>query len=75
MVHALDDADKMCPKCGGDLKEMPGQFEEREEIDVVTRRFVIKHHKRQKYRCACGASIETAEGAVPRRFAKADATR
>jgi transposase len=41
---------------------MAGQFEEADEIDVVERSFRIVRHKRQKYRCRCGAGIETALG-------------
>jgi transposase len=60
--HALDEADRMCPSCGGALAEMQGQFEESEEIDVVQRQFVVVKHKRKKYRCACGGCVETALG-------------
>jgi transposase len=63
-VHLLDEADKACPKCGGELKAWAGQFEESEEIDVVERQFVLKKHKRTKYRCSCGECIETALGPV-----------
>lgn len=59
--HELDEADRSaCAQCGGMLKRWEGQFEESEEIDVIERRFVIKKHKRQKYRCTCNACIETA---------------
>lgn len=61
-VHELDEADRACPACGGPLAEMAGQYEESEEIDVVERRFVLKKHKRKKYRCACGGCVETALG-------------
>lgn len=64
-IHRLDEPDKACPKCGGELKEWVGQFEESEEIDIIPRRYVIRHHKRQKYRCACQACVETALG-VPK---------
>ena len=60
--HDLDDADKTCPQCGGGLEEMAGQFEEHDEVDVIPARFVIKRHRRKKYRCRCGACIETALG-------------
>ena len=60
-VHTLDAADETCPKCGAQLQEFAGQFEEADEVDVVERRFVLVKHKRQKYRCDCGC-IETAEG-------------
>jgi transposase len=58
--HDLDDADKTCTACGGSLEPMIGQFEESEEVDVLERRFVLRKHKRKKYRCRCGACIETA---------------
>jgi len=66
VFHDLDDADKTCPACGGDLEEWEGQFEESDEVDVTERRYVIKHHKRKKYRCRCGSCIETAP--APRRL-------
>jgi transposase len=62
VVHQLEEADKQCPQCGGALSEMKGCFEESEEVDVVERRFVLKRHRRQKYRCGCGGCVETALG-------------
>ncbi len=62
--YELDEADKVCPKCGGSLEEMEGQLETSEEIDVIERKFVIKVHKRKKYRCRCQSCIETAPGPV-----------
>ncbi len=61
VVHELDEPDQACRSCGGDLEPMAGQFEEAEEIDVVERSFRIVRHKRQKYRCRCGAE----SGGVP----------
>jgi transposase len=60
--HKLDAADEQCPACGGELQPWEGQFEESEQIDVIERRFVLKKHKRQKYRCTCCAHIDTALG-------------
>ena len=62
VVHKSEPVDRMCTSCGGHLDEWEGQFEESEEIDVIERRFVIKKHKRQKYRCRCNACIDTAPG-------------
>lgn len=59
VVHELDEADKICPSCGGGLAEWTGQFEEADEIHPVVRTFVVRRHKRKKYRCPCGV-IETA---------------
>lgn len=61
-IHRLDEADKKCPSCGGELTEWEGQFEESEEVDVLARTFVLLKHKRQKYRCRCGGCVETALG-------------
>jgi len=62
VVHQLDEADRVCPACGGTLREMPGQTEDAEEITVVERQFVVITHKRTKYRCACNGCVETAPG-------------
>ena len=62
VVHEWAEADHACPQCGGTLKEMTGQTEDAEEIDVVERRFVIVTHQRKKYRCACNGCIDTAPG-------------
>jgi len=62
-VHTLDGPDRICPKCGGDLEEMAGQYEEADEVDVVRRSFQIVRHKRQKYTCRCGECVDTALGA------------
>ncbi len=61
-IHVLDEPDRMCPKCGGELAEWAGHFEDAEEIDVVERSFRIVRHRRQKYTCGCGECIETALG-------------
>jgi transposase len=58
----LDEADKKCPACGGELFEWKDQFEESEEIDVVAPTYVVLKHKRKKYRCKCGGCVETALG-------------
>ncbi len=62
VIHRLDAADTICPQCGGELREWTGQFETAEEVDVVERSFRLVRHKRQKYRCRCGACIDTALG-------------
>ncbi len=61
-VHLLDEADKVCGSCGGRLEMWGGQSEDSEEVDVIDVKYVLKKHRRQKYRCRCGACIETATG-------------
>lgn len=58
-VHELDEADRICPQCGGALEPWLGQYEEAEEIDVLEQQYLRVKNRRQKYRCACGC-IETA---------------
>ncbi len=62
VIHELDEADHVCPRCGGQLVEMAGQTEDSEEVTVVERRFVILKHQRKKYRCACNGCVDTAPG-------------
>ncbi len=54
------ECDLVCPACDGKLEEMPGQYEEADEITVVRRHFRIQRHKRQKYRCRCNGAVVTA---------------
>jgi transposase len=58
----LDDPDKTCPSCGGELRVMVGQFEESEMIDVVEVSYRLVKVKQQKYVCRCGGCVETAIG-------------
>jgi len=61
--HHLEEADRVCPKCGGTLEPWTGQQEETEEVDVIERRFVIRVHRKHKYRCCdCRDHVETALG-------------
>lgn len=59
-VHELEESVRCCPECDGLLQPMKEQYEESEEIEVIERRFVLVKHRRQKYRCACNAHVETA---------------
>jgi len=59
---SLDDADRTCPSCGGELSEMPGQFETTEMIDVVEVSYQVIRAKQKKYVCRCGGCVETAPG-------------
>jgi transposase len=61
-VFTLDDPDRACPSCGGELRPMTGQFEESELIDVVEVRYELVKVKQQKYVCRCGGCVETALG-------------
>ena len=58
----LDDADKVCPACGGELHELPGEFESSEMVDVIEVAYRLVLVKRRKYVCDCGACVETAPG-------------
>ena len=60
VIHDVDKADQACRECGGALSHWEGQDDETEEVDVITREFVVKKHVRRKYRCACGC-LESAD--------------
>src|SRR5437762_5276521 len=62
VVHTRPDDAAPCPQCGGTLAPWKEQYEEADEIDVVERSFRIVRHRRQKYRCRCGACVVTAPG-------------
>ena len=61
-VFELDEADRTCPSCGGQLAPMAEQFEESEMIDVVDVSYRLVKVSQQKYTCRCGGCVETAPG-------------
>lgn len=61
-LFELDDADRMCPSCGGGLEPMAGQVEASEMIDVVEVSYRLVQVQQQKYVCRCGGCVETAPG-------------
>ena len=62
MLFELDDADRVCPSCGGELSPMTGQFETSELIDVIEVSYRLVQVQQQKYVCRCGSCVETAPG-------------
>ena len=61
-MHEQPDEAPPCPQCGGTLAPWQNQYEEADEVDVIERTFRIVRHRRQKYRCRCGACVVTAPG-------------
>jgi transposase len=61
-TFTLDDPDRTCTSCGGDLQPMKDQFEESAMIDVIEVRYELVKVKQQKYVCRCGGCVETAIG-------------
>lgn len=63
-LDATDEGKKVgetvCEHCQKAVEMWDGQFEESEEIDVITREFVVKKIRRQKARCECCRTIVTA---------------
>ena len=64
VYHRVVDLNMQCGVCNGTLVEWKDQFEKSEEIDFVAPKVIIKRHLRQKYRCACGACVQTSPGSV-----------
>jgi transposase len=63
-AHELAEADRVCPDCGAMLAEWEGQTEDSEEITVVERHFIVRKHRRKKYRCKHGCAPVTAPGSL-----------
>lgn len=61
-IYTLDEADKTCPCCGGELRPMEGKFDESELIDIVDVEYRVVRVMQQKYSCRCGGCVETAPG-------------
>lgn len=60
--HELDEADRVCPKCGGRLHEKNGRLECSERIKVTERIYTVVRDEKQVYGCGgCGHS----EAALP----------
>jgi transposase len=56
----VDEPDKTCPQCGGQLEEWTGHEDVTEVVDVVEHRWLVRQRVQKKYRCRCGGCIETA---------------
>lgn len=53
----------ICPHCGkNEIDELKGAFEESSEIDVNTTYYILKRHKRKKYKCRHCKALVTANG-------------
>lgn len=60
--YELDDADRSCPSCGGELAPMGDEVETSEMVDVVEVSYRIVEVRQRKYVCRCGGCVETAPG-------------
>lgn len=59
--HDIEDSNCKC--CSqGELEELGGLFEESTEFDVNHTYYILKRHKRKKYKCKSCKKIVTAEG-------------
>ena len=61
MIHDLPEDEKSCEKCGAFLSQIGA--EEREQLETISVRVIVKKHKRLKYACrCCGETIVLAKG-------------
>lgn len=58
----VDDADKMCTACGGDLSQWDGADDVVEVVDRIPAQWIIRKCTLKKYRCKCGGCVVTADG-------------
>lgn len=62
VTHTLEEDQRQCQACGGQMVSMGEQCEESEEITVVQADYKVVRHRRQKYRCQCNGAVTTAPG-------------
>jgi transposase len=60
--YKLDPSQAVCSSCGNAVKEMMGQAECSEMIDLIDIKYQVVNVRRQKYVCNCGAHVATAPG-------------
>lgn len=60
--HELPEEQRQCKACGCHLSEMGEASVDSEEIDIVAKEFVRLVHRRKKYACECGETVEVAPG-------------
>ncbi len=61
VIHDLSPDQKSCGKCGSFLSQIGA--EEREQLETISVRFIVKKHRRLKYACrCCGETIALAKG-------------
>ena len=61
VIHDLSPDQKACGKCGSFLSQIGA--EEREQLETISVRFIVKKHRRLKYACrCCGETIALAKG-------------
>lgn len=60
----LDEDERHCRVCQGELQAIAGVTMDSERITVVRRQFVVQEVQCQKYRCQCGVGLHTAKAPV-----------
>ena len=58
----VDEPDRQCTACGGELDIWDGDEDEVEVIESVQRKWVVKKCRLRRYRCKCGGCVVTADG-------------
>jgi len=58
----LDPTQATCASCGNMMKEMTGQAESSEMIDLIDIKYQVVNVRRKKYVCNCGSHVATAPG-------------
>jgi transposase len=60
--YELGQSQGLCASCGNAVKEMTGQAECSEMIDLIDIKYQVVNVRRKKYVCNCGAHVVTAPG-------------
>jgi transposase len=61
-TYDIDVSQRICGSCGNHLKEMAGQVDSSEMVDVIDIKYELVTVQRKKYVCNCAAHVQTAPG-------------
>ena len=63
LVHKRSGEERDCPRCGDPMHEAAGRTTDHDVIYVVQRKYRIRRHRSQHYRCNCCGTTRVAPGA------------
>ena len=63
LIHKRSEEEGDCPRCGDPMQEVDGKTTDHDVVYVVQRKYKIRRHRSQHYRCNCCGTTRVAPGA------------
>ena len=63
-MHTQAEEERDCPRCGDPMQEVDGKTTDHDVVYVVQRKYKIRRHRSQHYRCNCCGTTRVAPGAA-----------